>query len=308
MEYLQKFYPYSIKQFDEFHRQAFPHASKSTYNSFEQSLKRIEKIYDKSLPELSLSFLKDPHELYNKLVESDYTENTIIATYTHILKLLKLMDFPLHRYNKFLEILNYNAQKRQVRQEQSLREKLEFLPDFQSLRNVIKSRIREIDFNLQFSEMKHLVLLGMIILSIPMKISSYSGMRFSWFAPENSKGNWLANDDNDKWEFQFGGQNIKIVDEDLKKLLDIWKNAYNHTKYVLISNEDSKKPMTAKEIRNSISIATEDIFDIELNVLDLRNAYMKHLIELDPDLDQKIQISKILGYVNTDRLDLHKII
>tara|TARA_R110002020_G_scaffold307380_2_gene523213 strand:+ start:5391 stop:6317 length:927 start_codon:yes stop_codon:yes gene_type:complete len=308
MEYLQKFYPYSIKQFDEFHRQAFPNASKSTYNSFTQSLKRIEKIYDQSLPELNLSFLKDPHELYNKFLESDYTENTIIATYTHVLKLLKLMDFPLHSYNKFLEILNYNAQKRQLKQERALKEKLEFLPDFQSLRNVIKSRIREIDFNLQFSEIKHLVLISILILSIPMKISSYTGMRFSWFGPEKSKGSWLVNDDNDNWEFQYAGQIIKIVDEDLKKLLDIWKNAYNHTKFVLISNEDSKKPMTSKEIRNSISIATEDIFDIELNILDLRNAYMKHLIELDPDLDQKIQISKILGYVNTDRLDLHKII
>lgn len=308
MEYLKKFYPYTVKDFDKFHRQAFPNASKSTCLSFEQSLRRIERIYDKKLPELCLCFLDDPQELYNKLLESDYTENTIISTYTHVLKLLKLMDYPLNKYNKFLEILNLNAQKRQIKQEEQLREKLEFLPDFQSLRNVVKSRIREVDFNLQFSEMKHLVLMAMLILSVPMKISNYTGMRFSWFLPENTKSNWIINDDDDNWEFQFGDQKIKILDQELKKLLDIWKNGYNNTKFVLISNEDSKKPMTAKEIRNSIAVATKDIFDISLTAMDIRNAYMKHLIELDPDMEQKIQISKILGYVNTDRLDLHKII
>jgi hypothetical protein len=308
MEYLKKFYPYTVKQFDEFHRKAFPNASKSTYYSFEQSLKRVEKIYGCPFEKLNLCFLKDPNDFYNKLLESDYTENTIITTYTHILKLLKLMDYPLNQYNKFLEILNYNAQKRQVRQEEELREKLEFLPDFQSLRNVIKTRIKEVDFNLQFSEMKHLVIMSILVLSVPMKINSYLNLRFTYGVPPKAMGNWLVTDDDDSWYFQFSEQKIVIVDKDLVQLLDIWKNGYNMTKYVLISNEDSKKPLTSKEIRNSISIASKDIFDIGLNVNDLRNAYMKHLIELDPDIEQKIQISKILGYVNTDRLDLHKII
>jgi hypothetical protein len=306
MDYLKKFYPYTVKQFDEFHRKAFPNASKSTCYSFEQSLKRIEKIYDEPLPKLNLCFLKDPNELYNKLLESDYTENTIITTYTHVLKLLKLLDYPLNQYNKFLEILNYNSQKRQTRQEEELREKLEFLPDFQSLRNIIKARIKEVDFNLQFSEMKHLVIISMLVLSIPMKPNNYLGLKFAWFS--GNGGNYLVHDDEENWEFVFKEQTIKIVDEDLKKILDIWHNGYNRSKYVLISNEDSKKPMTVKEIRNSISLATKDIFDIALTAMDLRNAYMKHLIELDPDMEQKIQISKILGYVNTDRLDLHKII
>jgi len=308
MEYLKKFYPYTVKQFDEFHRKAFPNASKSTCYSFEQSLKRIEKIYDQPLEKLNLCFLKDPNELYDKLLESDYTENTIITTYTHVLKLLKLMDYPLNQYNKFLEILNYNSQKRQNRQEEELKEKLEFLPDFQSLRNIVKARIKEVDFNLQFSEMKHLIIMSMLVLSVPMKVSSYMGLKYTFAVPPKTTGNWLINDDEDNWEFKFGDQLIKIVDNDLKKILDIWKNGYNMTKYVLISNEDSKKPMTAKEIRNSISLASKDIFDISLTAMDLRNAYMKHLIELDPDIEQKIQISKILGYVNTDRLDLHKII
>jgi len=307
MEYLKKFYPYTVDQFDNFHRKAFPNTSKSTCSSFRQSLLRIEKIYDKPFEKLNLCFLEDPNDLFNKLLESDYSENTIITTYTHILKLLKLMDFPLHQYNKFLEILNHNSQKRQLRQEEELREKLEFLPDFQSLRNVVKSRIKEVDFNLQFSEMKQLLIMAMLVLSVPMKPNAYLGMKFSYYDPEGN-GNWIISDEEENIELKFGEQYIKVVDEDLKKIIDIWKNGYNQTKFVFISNEDSKKPMTVKEIRNSISIASKDIFDISLTAGDLRNAYMKHLIELDPDMEQKIAISKILGYKNTEKLDLHKII
>ena len=307
MEYLKKFYPYTVDQFDEFHRKAFPNTSKSTCYCFYQSLKRIEKIYDKPLETLNLCFLDDPNDLYNKLLESDYSENTIITTYTHILKLLKLMDFPLHQYNKFLEILNHNSQKRQIRQEEELREKLEFLPDYQSLRNVIKARIKEVDFNLQFSEMKQLLIMSFLVLSVPMKPNSYLNMKYSYYDP-GGRGNWIVMDEDENFELKFGESIIKVVDEDLKKIIDIWRNGYNPTKWVFISNEDSKKPMNVKEIRNSISIASKDIFDISLTAGDLRNAYMKHLIELDPDMEQKIAISKILGYKNNDKLDLRKII
>ena len=42
MEYLKKFYPYTVDQFDEFHRKAFPNTSKSTCYCFYQSLKNFD--------------------------------------------------------------------------------------------------------------------------------------------------------------------------------------------------------------------------------------------------------------------------
>ncbi len=307
MEYLKKFYVYSVEDFDAFHRQAFPNASKSTYHSFEQSLKRIEKVYDSKLQKLDLSFVKDPKELWDKLNASNYTQNTIITTYTHILKLLKLMDIPLHHYNKFLEILNYHSSKRQAEQQEELREKLEFLPDFTSLRNVVKSRIKVVDFNLQFTEMKHLVLMAIMTLSVPMKPTNFVNMRKAYF-DGNEQSNWFIYDEEDNFEFHYKSNIVKVVDKDLQKLLELWINGYNTTKYFFISNEDSKKPMSAKELRTTIAMASKDIFDIALTATDLRTAYMKYLIDLDPDMEQKVQLSRLLGYQTTDRLDLHKII
>jgi hypothetical protein len=311
MDYLKKFYIYSIDDFDKFHKQAFPNASKATYLSFTQSLKRIEKIHNKTLPNLSLGFLKDPTELWEKLTASDYSQNTIITTFTNILKLLKLMDIPLHKYNKFLEILNYHSQKRQNESNEDLKEKLDFLPDFQSLREIIKTRIQNIDNNIQFSEMKHLLLMSIMILSVPMKANNYISMR-SIFDGEPTKDNlnYLVHDDEDEQNFTFKYKTttIKVVDKDLKKILSIWLNGYNPTNWLFISNEDSKKPMTGKELRLSIAIGSKDIFKISLGANDLRSAYMKYLVDLDPDMNQKIQLSKLLGYKNTDRLDLHKII
>jgi len=43
-DYLKKFYTYSVEDFTEFHKKAYPHANKRTHKSFSESLKRIEKI------------------------------------------------------------------------------------------------------------------------------------------------------------------------------------------------------------------------------------------------------------------------
>jgi len=34
---------------------------------------------------------------------------------------------------------------------------------------------------------------------------------------------------------------------------------------------------------------------------------MKHLMDLDPSFKEKIQLSELLGYKNTNVLDLHKV-
>ena len=106
----------------------------------------------------------------------------------------------------------------------------------------------------------------------------------------------------------FKENRIKVTDESLKKILNEWIVGYNNTNYLLIGNEESKKSMNNKDIRHSLAIASKDILGVSLSNSDLRHSYMKYLMDLDPDIKQKIQLSKILGYKNTDRIDLHKII
>ena len=100
-DYLKKFILFTVDDFDKFHRKAYPQANERTYNSFKQSLKRIEKIYEKPLNKLNLEFLEDPNDFFNKLSTSSYSHNTNITTFSQIMKLLKIMDYPLPKCIKF---------------------------------------------------------------------------------------------------------------------------------------------------------------------------------------------------------------
>jgi len=306
MEHLKKFFVYSVDDFDDFHRKSFTNASEATHKCFRQSLSRIEKIYDAKLPNLHLKFIDSPEELMKKLETSDYTRNTIINTFTHILKLLKLCDTPLNHYNKFLKVLNYHAVQRQNSIDEELKEKMEFLPKFDKLRDLLKENIDKIDEDTTFSEMKHLLVLSLFVLTVPLKISEYTGMKINFI--DDGKKYLYIDPDTEEMTLVYKENRIKINDKALTKLLQEWITGYNNSNYLLIGNEESKKSMNNKDIRNSLSTASKDIFGISLSNSDLRHSYMKYLMDLDPDINQKIQLSKILGYKNTDRIDLHKII
>ena len=96
---------YTIDKFSELHNNTFQNSSTSTKSTFSQSLKRLEKVYDKPFNDLNLVFLKDPIELWERLEESKYSFNTSITTFTSVLKLLKMVDAPLNLYNKYLLLL-----------------------------------------------------------------------------------------------------------------------------------------------------------------------------------------------------------
>ena len=306
MEHLKKFFLYSVDDFDDFHRKSFTNASEATHKCFRQSLSRIEKIYDKKLEHMHLKFIDSPEDLMKKLETSDYTRNTIINTFTHVLKLLKLTDTPLHHYNKFLKVLNYHAVQRQNNIDEELKEKMSFLPPFDKLRELLKENINKIDEDTSFFEMKHLLVLSLFVLTVPLKISEYANMKIS-FIDEGTKYLYIV-PETEEMTLVFKDNRIKITDKSLIKLLQEWINGYNNSNFLLIGNEESKKAMNNKDIRNSLSTASKDIFGISLSNSDLRHSYMKYLMDLDPDINQKIQLSKILGYKNTDRIDLHKII
>ena len=53
-----KFYTYSQKQFTDLYKEFSPNASKSTIQTFETALKRIEKIYQDDIKNLNLEFIK----------------------------------------------------------------------------------------------------------------------------------------------------------------------------------------------------------------------------------------------------------
>ena len=80
---------------------------------------------------------------------------------------------------------------------------------------------------------------------------------------------------------------------------------FNSTRFLLIANEESKVAMNHKDIRIALNTATHEIFDISFTNADIRSMYMRSLMELDPDFQQKLMLSKLLGYKTNDTIEMH---
>lgn len=307
-DYLKKFLNYSIKDFDDFHRQAYPNANERTYKSFSQSLKRIETVYKNDLNKINLSFLDNPHDLWTKLDSSDYSHNTNITTFSNVLKLLKIVDYPLHEYNKFQTILTTHLRKNNIEREKEIQEKVGYLPDLSTLKKIVIENIKLIDDESDFEDVKYLILLALMILSVPLKLIQYSKMKivFGNYELKNQNNNFLLEDLNGNYFIKSKDLSIKITDKYLIDLIKIWIDQFNSTGFLFLKNENSKTGMNNKDIRIALRTATQKYFDIDLSNQDIRQIYMKHLMALDPDFQQKLTLSHILGYKNTDILELHQ--
>ena len=309
MDHIKKFQNYTIEQFAEFHGLSFKNASKSTNKSFKQSLKRLEIIYNKKFEELELSFLYNAETTYDKLGTSDYSNNTLISTYTSILKILKLVDAPLNHYNKFLKVLNREGKKRDIDQLIDLDDKLKYLPKYQDIKTIIEKNIDDMFENIeniQFYEIKNLLVLSLFVLTIPMKLSNYLSMKIIYDTSSIKENLNYILDDDGIFTLVFKENTILITSERLNKLIKIWLDEFNSSKYLLIDNNIKQQKLGQKGIRIALSIGSKSILGSELTDIDLRSIFMKDLMKNDPNLKQKIMLSNLLGYQNLSKLEDHK--
>lgn len=302
---------YTIDKFSELHNNTFQNSSTSTKSTFSQSLKRLEKVYEKPFNDLNLVFLKDPVELWERLEESKYSFNTSITTFTSVLKLLKMVDAPLNLYNKYLLLLKMKTRIRDQDSIISHESKLEYIPNWQDLKNILIQQIDQIDSETSFYDMKLMVFLGLLILNIPLRISSFSKMKIVYEFPSETNANYLYIDTQSD-EYKLIINNLKsdtriliISNEKLKNLLNNWLENYNGSNNLLISHQKSTKPLDQKHLRSLLSSASNFVFDIELNDDDILSSYMKNLMELDPSLRMKIEISSLMGYNTLSKLESH---
>ena len=307
-DYLKKFLAFKVEDFDEFHRKAYPHAHNRTHKSFRQGLVRIEKIYGKPLEELNLCFLDNAKETFDKFRETDYSHHTNISTFCMVLKILKLLGVPVNDYNSFQNILNLETKKNQLNSEENLKDKLDFLPSLNDLKDLLRTKIDNINETVSFQDVKYLLIVSMMVLTIPLKLLQYTKMTIKFIeADSNYIRNFLLEDIEGNYFVRSGDISIKINDKHLIKLIKLWINEFNTTKHFFIQHEDAKTGMNNKELRISLNNATKQYFGESLTNNDLRSLYMKHLMDLDPSFKEKIQLSELLGYKNTNVLNLHKV-
>jgi len=306
----------TAEQLADLHNEAFKDSSKSTKTTFLQSLKRIEKIYKKPFIELKLKFIDSPEEFCDELDHTKYSENTKLTTITCVLKLLKLIDVPLITYNKWLTILKEKTESRQKNDDDNLQKKLQVLLDFKTIKNMVYTEASKyVKNNVDEEEYKNFLILSLFTLQIHVRVSNYVSMKVVDDEEYvDDLGNFLlVNDKEYKFIFNryrtshiLGRKELRVTESTLQFLIDKWLSEYNKdsNNFLIISNKN-RRPMNGKLIEKSIRDASEKIFEIPLTIDNIRASYMKRILELDPDFQDKLEISQILGYSSTSVLDKH---
>jgi len=307
-DYLKNFYKFTVEDFTDFHKKAYPHANERTHKSFNQSLKRIEIIYKKPLNQLQLCFLDDAKDTFEKFKSTDYSHQTNITTFCMLLKILKMLSVPIDQYNKFQNILNLEVKKNNIVREEDLHEKLNFLPSFEEIRNLLREKIDDLNETSTFDDVKYLLILSMMVLSVPLKLMQYTKMGIVFVKPESKyMNNFLVEDQEGNFYVKSGEITIKINDSHLIKLIKLWINEYNTTKHFFIQHEQAKTGMNNKQLRIALNTASRQYLGEALSNGEIRSLYMKNLMDLDPSFKEKLQVSSLLGYKNNNILELHKV-
>jgi len=312
---------FKVKKVDDFsalHDYAFPNTSNATKTTFFQSMRRIERLYGKELPEIKLDFLEDPEHFVAILEKSKYSENTKLTTLTNILKLCKIIDVPLIQYNNWLAILKEKTEQRQKNEEEVLKKKLKVLTDFKDIKMMVYDKANDyINNEVSLDDYKDFLILALFTIQIPVRVSNYVNMKVvDDDIYTNDKDNFLVvNDDSYKFIFNryrtshiLGRKVLLVKEKTLQYLIDKWLTDYNKdSANFLIVNSKNRRPMNGRQIEQSIKKITEKVFKSPLSIDNIRASYMKRIADLDPDFQDKLDIANILGYANPEIINKHEL-
>jgi hypothetical protein len=307
---LEFFYKYSLDDFCKLHNQVYQHQSRASKAIFKSTLVRIEKLYQKPLQDLDMVFCKNVNDFYDKLNQTEYSENTKLQTVSVCIKLLKICDAPLNLINSYIKFhknkSNENAQikKLEIQKENSI------VPDFEDLQD---NFIGIMDYYLEeertYNEFLKFLILGIFTLQAPLRGTNYLNCKLilKKDIPDDTTHNYCMLDGN---QFTFIYNTTRkgsvlpqrlnpVVEPHLEKLLNHYVDKYyldNGNRWFL-KNYNGKE-ISNRVIENTIKEMSSLVFDKDLSIDDLRASYMKHLYQNQKDLLNNLEIIQLLGLQN----------
>ena len=320
MDIYRKYITYDVENFINLHNLSFLDASKSTKDTFSQSLKRIEKIYNKPLPELNVVFLRNATEFMKKLEESQYSANTVLTTYTQVLKILKMVDAPLHIYCQYVKLLKEKTSERDELDKLKIDISKDSLIPYSELQNKLLSVADKYSETDDFIELRNYLLLMIFVLQIPVRVSNFTKIKIAKKLEETTDLNYnylFISQKTNTMMFIFnkyrtvkniGTKQLIINDDRLKEFINHYIELFeiNHFLFPKDIETNKNKSMIAKEINSSILLSTYKIYGKALTVEQIRASYMMNIASIDPDFETKIEIASIMGFSNTLKLEQYE--
>jgi hypothetical protein len=306
-----KFYNFSEKDFTNLYKEFSPNASKSTIQTFETALKRIEKIYQKSIENLNLDFINNPDDIIKKFAETEYSKNTMYSTINMINKLIIMIDAPLALKKKWGDIVKKLTQERDNAQLDNAKTRNES-DNWIEYNELLEKVEKEIDIvfqmeNIKSNDFRNLLIFCLYCLMPPARIGNYLDCKVIRDNAENlpSSHNYIIiknMDNNPTFYFVFnkfktakslGTQMFKVENIKLTALLHRYFKYHNKEgEYFLMSRG---KELTQPNLTNILKKVSQDLTEKNLSCNMLRHIYITHFLSENPTLRQKLEIAGAMG-------------
>ena len=310
-----KFYTFSQKQFTDLYKEFSPNASKSTIQTFETALKRIEKIYQDDIKNLNLGFINNPDNVIEKFKETDYSKNTMYSTINMINKLIIMIDAPLSTKKLWSDTVKKLTVERDNNQLDNVKTKKED-ENWINFKDLLDKVEKEVDksfdkTDIKVNDFRNLLIFSLYCLMPPARIGNYLDCKVIRDNQENLPSNFnyiilKDMDTNPSFFFVFnkfktakylGTKMFKVENPKLIALLFRYFTKYNKDgEFFLMSRG---KELTQPNLTNILKRVSKDITDKNLSCNMLRHIYITHFLDENPTLRQKLQLAGAMGQTYT---------
>jgi len=310
-----KFYNYSQKDFTNLYKAFSPNASKSTIQTFETALKRIEKIYKKPIENLNLDFINSPDDIIKKFSKTEYSKNTMYSTINMINKLIIMIDASLTLKKQWGDKVKSLTQERDNAQLDNAKTRTES-ENWINYDELLEKVEREIDLifdmeNVKSNEFRNLLIFSLYCLMPPARIGNYLDCKVIKENSENlpATHNYIIikdMDNNPSFYFVFnkfktckslGTQMFKVENAKLVALLFRYFKYHNKDgEYFLMSRG---KELSQPNLTNILKKTSQEITEKNLSCNMLRHIYITHFLSQNPTLRQKLEIAGAMGQTYT---------
>jgi len=312
---LSKYENYSVDDFIALYDQVYQNPSASSRQSFKTALVRIETVYGSTLPELKLKWVEDKNNMISKMIEKDYSMNSILLTLNMILKLLKTVDAPIKNINDFgqtIQQINNRNKQKSMDQELTDKEANIYVPWESIVKTVVENTTYYLENDIDFIEFRNFVILATYVLApAPVRIGNilnctyidgYSGHLVSLLT-----NNYIVRLLNNKYVFVFNkyktagklGQQIMDIDSELlTKLYDKYFTdaKLNKQHHVFVPKDlNGKIELIQSDVTLALHSITDKYFQKKFSVDMLRHSFITYVLSKDPSLRTKIDIAADMG-------------
>jgi len=322
---LDKYNNFSIDNFMVIYDAIYPSStsSASSRSSFLSALRRIQTVYNAPLQTLKLVWIHNKDELISKMIEQDYSMNSILLTLNMIMKLMKLVDAPLSlidAFGKTIAGINKRNQERAITQQMTPREAEQYTPWEEILNKILTTADYYLSTPigttstsiLDFNEYRnYLLLASYVLMPAPVRIGNFLNCNvIQGFAGEPSTllgNNYLVKTTNNQYIFVFnkyktahklGQQITKIESQLLTRLLNKYFNEPNlNNKPVVFmpKTPNSKTELIQSDMTLALGTITKKHFQKSFSVDMLRHSFITWLLAQDPNLKLKMEVAAEMG-------------